>query len=536
MQKKFNRTIFLSLIATAILGGQITLQGCQPTPEEKPLNVLVILADDLGYYDLSHTGSSFYETPNLDRLAKMSMDFRHGYANSPVCSPARASLMTGQFPSRHGITDWIGALTGEEWRSQNRHTRLLPPENKMELSQEHETLAEAMQSAGYTTFIAGKWHLGDEGSSPEDHGFDINKGGWRTGTPIGGYFDPFQNPKLENRKPGEHLSIRLADETVSFMRNQYSSESNNPFFAYLSFYAVHSPLQTSRELWQKYRDKADSLGLAEQAFEMGRYLPVRIVQDNPLYAGLLETMDDAIGLVLDGLEESGLLENTIIVFTSDHGGVSSGDAFATSNLPFRKGKGSTFEGGLRVPFFVYVPDQTKPGSYSDTPVTIADLYPTILDLTNQQLREEQHKDGKSLVSIFQGNEFPERALYWHYPHYSNQDGRPSSVIRMGNWKLIYDYETEESELYNLQTDPSESKNLSQMYPQRTIELYDKLMAHLEETGAKFPVKDSRYNPEAEQRHLTRVKENRMANLERRRMMFLSPDFDPENNWWGSQIE
>ncbi len=523
-----------SVVNIMLLTGILSFVVSCSSNKKLPPNILFILVDDLGYYDLSHTGSEFYQTPNTDRLAQMGMEFTNGYANSPVCSPARASFMTGQYPSRHGITDWIGALTGEEWRSHNRHTRMLPPANTEYLSQDHTTLAKALQNAGYTTFLAGKWHIGGEGSMPEDHGFDINIGGGSFGSPPGGFFDPFTNPFMENRKSGEQLSFRLADETVLFFEEYHPQKTGKPFFAKLSFYAVHSPLQTSYERWKKYRDRADSLGIAEFGFEMGQYLPVRTVQDNPLYGGLVEDMDVAVGHVLNGLKELGLDMNTIIVFTSDHGGVSSGDAFATSNLPLRSGKGSLFEGGIRVPFFMAAPGMIPAGLSSSEPITGTDLFPTLLDMVGLPLLPEQHIDGVSLKPLFNGGTIEERSLIWHYPHYSNQDGRPSSAIRRGDWKLIYDYETEEPELYNLRTDIMESMNIAEQFPAKTESLMNELMEHLNKTGALFPVPDPAHNPQAERNHLQRVKENRMANLERRRMLFLSPDFDPENNWWGSQ--
>jgi len=511
------------------------MKGCVPDNEEVLPNVLIILVDDLGFYDLSHTGSEFYETPNIDKLARSAMEFTHGYANSPVCSPARASIMTGQFPSRHGITDWIGARTGEDWRSKNRHTRMLPAANKEILPKDHTTLPEALQKAGYKTFLAGKWHLGGEGSLPEDHGFDVNVGGWEFGSPRGGYFDPYDNPNLENRKPGEQLSMRLADETVNFFRENHPENTQQPVFAFLSFYSVHSPLQTSKQKWQQYRDRADSLGIAESGFEMGRYLPVRKVQDNPIYGGLVDDMDEAVGHVLQGIKDLNLESNTIIIFTSDHGGVSSGDAFATSNLPLKKGKGSTFEGGLRVPFFIVVPGMTEPETSSEVPVTVADIFPTLLDLASLSLLPEQHADGVSIAPLLNGEEIAGRDLIWHYPHYSNQDGRPSGAIRNGDWKLIYDYETEERELYNLRRDISESKNVASANPEITKQLFNTLMEHFEETGALFPSPDANYNQQAEEAYLERVRENRMKHLERQRLRFLSPDFDPGNSWWGSDV-
>lgn len=526
------RTSLLALAGTACIS-PATLQQSAQSPAAP--NILFIIADDLGYYDLSYTGSRFYETPHIDRLASLSLEFTQGYATSPVSSPSRASVMTGQFTPRHGITDWIGAASGAEWRKQGRHTRLLPPEYKHHLCPETITLADALQQAGYKTFFSGKWHLGGQGFWPQDHGFDINVGGWNSGSPIGGYFDPYENPMLQNRKPGENLSMRLADETVSFLQNHHPNITGQPFFAFLSFYAVHGPLQTTREKWQKYREKAEQMGIASFGFEMEFFLPARTVQDHPLYAGLLEAMDEAVGHVLESLQQLGLADNTIIVFTSDQGGVSSGDAFATSNLPFRQGKGSTFEGGLRVPFFMKIPGLTRAGSKTDVPATAADFYPTLLDIIGADLKPEQHADGISLLPVIRGEQMNERPLFWHYPHYSNQGGRPSSVIRLGDWKLIHLYETNTQELYNLRTDIGERRDLAAMYPERVEAMKTQLLDYLMEVGALFPEKDPLHDPEAESLHLQNIATRRLQHLEQSRMQFLQPGFDPGNNWWGSQV-
>ncbi len=513
-----------------------SLTGCQTADQPSQPNVLFILTDDLGYYDLSHTGSRFYDTPNTDRIAAEGVEFTHGYATSPVSSPARASIMTGQFAPRHGITDWIAARSGEAWREHGRHNQLLPPEYDLYLSHSHHTLAEAMQEAGYKTFFSGKWHLGSEGSWPTDHGFDINVGGWDGGSPRGGYFDPFDNPNLENRKPGEHLSMRLADETVQFLNAHNPNETGQPVLAFLSFYAVHGPLQSTQEKWSKYRERAEKLGIADYGYEMGKYLPIRMVQDNPVYAGLVEAMDDAVGHVLHALDELGLEENTIVIFTSDHGGVSSGDGFATSNLPFREGKGSTLEGGLRVPFFIKAPGVIKANSTTDYPATGADFYPTILDLIGQDLNPAEHKDGISLLPAIRGEEVEDRYLIWHYPHYGNQGGRPSSVIRHGDWKLIHLYESDQQELYNLRTDISEERNLVKRYPEKAESLHNALFDYLEKVGARFPERDPLYDEEAERERLERIARVRMSQLEEQRLQVLSPDFDPQNDWWGSAVE
>lgn len=491
----------LALVATLLTG--------------PPKTIVLIVVDDLGYHDLGHTGSPLYLTPNIDRLAASGMRFTQALSNAPVCSPARASLMTGRFPSRHGVTDWIGALTGERWRSHNRHTRMLPATNLDALPTSLLTLPEAMREAGYTTVLAGKWHLGGDRSTPEDHGFDVNIGGWEHGSPRGGYFDPYDNPKLPNRRPGEHLSMRLADEALAQTRQ------DKPVFVVLSFYAVHSPLQATPESWRRFRDRADALGIAETGFRMGQYLPERVVQDNPMYAALVEAMDAAVGHLLNGLDD-----HAVVILTSDNGGVSSGDAFATTNLPLRKGKGSTFEGGLRVPLLLRAPGITTAGSESDTPVTLADLFPTILDLAGQSLRPDQHADGVSLLPLAQGRAIADRALFWHYPHYSNQDGRPSGVIREGDWKLILDYETDVVELYDLRSDPGELRDVASEHQERVHRMETRLREHLRQTGAHFPVADPQHSPEAERKHLEREATHRLNQLERQRRSLLSTDHKP----------
>lgn len=508
--------------------------GTKQSKPENP-NVLFILVDDLGYHDLSVMGSEYYETPHIDQLASNSMIFTNGYAAARVCSPSRASIMSGKAPVRHGITDFIGAPTGEEWRKKGRHTKLLPSDYVDHLPHEYNVMPEAMKQEGYNTFFAGKWHLGGEGSYPEDHGFDINKGGFESGGPYtGGYFSPFNNPKMEDH-PGEKgmsLPAKLAKETNSFI----DENSDIPFFAYLSFYAVHAPIQTTQEKWQKYRNKADSMGIAETGFEMGHFLPIRQVQDNPIYAGLVEHVDDAVGSVMETLEANNLDENTIVIFTSDHGGVAAGDNFSTTNLPLRGGKGYQYEGGLRVPYFISVPWLKHEGDKNNTPVTGTDFYPTILDLIGAGLRPEEHQDGVSLAPLLEGETIADRTLYWHYPHYGNQGGRPSSVIRDGRWKLIR-YHADSSEvLYNLEENLKENHDVYDQHPEVADRLSQKLTQYLTETGAKFPRKDPQYDPGEEEQYLENIENNLLSRLEKQRMEYLSPDFSPGNNWWGSEVK
>ncbi len=521
--KKRSLQIFTGVCLVIIVFGC----GSKEVNPMKP-NVLFILADDLGYYDLNCMGSAFYETPNIDRIGNEGIVFTNGYANCQVCSPSRASIMSSKFPARHGITDWIGARTGEKWRELGRYNKLLPAEYVHNLSSEYITLPEAMKQAGYKTFFAGKWHLGKEGSWPSDHGFDINIGGWQSGSPRGGYFSPWENPNLENLENGENLSMRLAGETVKFI----SEHKDTSFFAFLSFYAVHGPIQTTQEKWAKYRQKAEAAGILKTGFEMENYLPIRKVQDNPVYGGLVESMDDAVGKVLACLDELGLNDNTIVIFTSDNGGVAAGDAFATSNLPFRGGKGQAYEGGIREPYFIKVPWQ-KGLKRCDVPVTGSDFYPTILDLIGEDLLPEEHSDGVSLVPLLSGGSIGERSLIWHYPHYGNQGGDPSSIIRKGPWKLIHFYEDGRQELYNLLDDPEEEHEISGQQPELVSKLMKELFEFLNDNNARYPRKDPTYVLENEQTYLKEIEENLLPHLERQRMIFLSKDFDPGNEWWGS---
>mgnify|MGYP003633828397 FL=1 len=497
---------------------------------KKP-NILFILVDDLGYHDLGVTGSTFYETPNVDKLANEGMMFTQGYAASRVCSPSRASIMTGKFTARHGITDWIGAKSGTDWRARNRYNKMLPAEYIHALPKEDITMAEALNGVGYKTFFAGKWHLGDKGSYPENHGFDINIAGIDAGSPRGGFFGPWNNPKLENKKRGENLTMRLAQETADFIEQHKDST----FFAFLSFYAVHAPIQTTEAKWKK--DKAEQMVIAESGFQMERVLPIRQVQDNPIYGGLVETMDDAVGLVLKALKENGLDDNTIVVFTSDNGGVASGDNYATSNLPLRGGKGYQWEGGIREPYFIKVPWlHNSGGSKTEFPVINTDFYPTLLDLADVPLKPEQHIDGISLKPLLEGKTLNvNRPLFWHYPHYGNQGGEPASIIQQDGWKLIHYWEDEHDELYKLPSNEKDDFNMIAKHPRITKEMSDKLMAWLKEVGAKYPDIDSEYDVKKAEKTYENTVNKKWPALEKNRLEVLSEDFQPNDNWWKSKV-
>ena len=492
---------------------------------DKP-NILFILADDLGIKDLSCEGSTFHETPHIDSIAYSGMRFANGYSTCQVCSPSRASIMSGQYPARIGITDWIGAATGMKWK---RNDKVLPTENGSRLPAKLTTVSEALRSGGYRTFFAGKWHIGGEGSGPKDHGFEVNKGGYYSGSPRGGYFAPFNNPKLNDGPDGESLPIRLARETNNFISQK---NAKKPFFAFLSFYSVHGPIQTSPDLWEKYRKKASATGLSTERFKNDRTLPVRQVQDCPIYGGMMESMDNAVGLVMNKLKELKLDKNTIVIFTSDNGGVSSGDAFATSCLPLRGGKGRQWEGGIRQPYYIVAPGVTEPGSISSQFATGTDFFPTLLELAGLKPLPTHHIDGISLVPALRG-EFSERVLYWHYPHYGNQGGEPSSIIRDGDHKLIRYYEDGHEELYNVKKDISETNDLAATHPELVKKLSVKLTTHLIEVGAKIPKPDPRFNAEKKVQQIKILHTKKKTQLEKQHANFLKPGFQPNKTWWGS---
>jgi arylsulfatase A-like enzyme len=474
----------------------------------KPKNFVFILVDDLGINDMSVEGSTFHETPNIDKLANSSMRFTRGYSSCQVCSPSRASIMLGTAPARNGITDWIGAATGTRW---NRNDRILPSKNIHALPAKDITIAEAMKEAGYKTFFCGKWHLGGDGSYPEDHGFDINIGGHHRGSPPGGFFSPYKNPKMKDGPVGESLTLRIGQETAKFIEDH----KDQKFFAYMAFYAVHAPIQTTKELKAKYTAKAKKMGLVDKRFIFDRTRAVRQVQDNPVYAGMMETLDDAVGLVLKKLDDLGLAEDTVVIYTGDNGGVSSGDAFATSCLPLRGGKGRQWEGGIRAPYYIKVPGMTKDKSFCGTGATGTDFYPTILELAGIPLKPEQHKDGVSLVPLLKGGTIAKRDLFWHYPHYGNQGGEPSAIIMSGDKKLIHYFEDGRNELYDIKADVGEQSDIIKSNPELAKQMKKKLDEWLKETGAIIPVQDSRFDADKKKKQLEDAKGKQMQSLEKR---------------------
>ncbi len=483
-RRDFLKTTIASGLATPFLTKPISAE------EQKKPNFVFILVDDLGWKDLGCFGSTFYETPNVDRLRVTGMKFTAGYAACPVCSPTRASIMTGKYPARVGITDYISPSGGNQPDKWRRNTPLLPAPYSDRMPLDEVTLAEALKEAGYATFYAGKWHLGPEGYWPENQGFDVNKGGIERGGPYGGdkYFSPYGNPRLEDGPPGEHLPARLGEETTSFIK----AHKNQPFMAYLSFYSVHVPLMAREDLKKKYQEKADKLKITTDRWGKEGERKVRRVQDHAVYAGMVEAMDLAVGDVLNTLEEEGLAENTIIFFMSDNGGLSTSEGHPTSNLPLRGGKGWMYEGGIREPMIVRAPGLTQPGSTCENYITSTDFYPTILELAGLPGRPKQHQDGVSFVPLLHGKNQDRGAIYWHYPHYGNQGGAPSGAVREGDWKLIEWYEDGKLELYNIKKDISENENLAKIHPQKVGALHEKLKAWRKATGAKMPSENPNY--------------------------------------------
>lgn len=454
-----------------------------------PPNIVCFLADDLGQRDLGCYGSTFHETLHLDRLAREGARFTDAYAACPVCSPTRASILSGQWPQRTGITDYIGApLRPEGWK---RNTKLLPAPFTDRLALDAPTLAKSLKSAGYATFFAGKWHLGPEGWWPEKQGFDFNFGGIDRGGPYGGnkYFSPYDNPRLSDGPPGEHLPDRLATEAVKFIE----AHKDRPFFAYFSFYDVHTPLMAREDLRKKYEAKRTKLGLtARWGREHER--DVRLVQEHAVYAAMVEALDLAVGKVLAKLDELRLTESTLVIFTSDNGGLSTSEGWPTSNLPLRGGKGWLYEGGIRTPLLIRWPGIVKPGREIDTPVSSPDFFPTLLDVADTKPPSGQTLDGVSLLPLLKGESLPERPLFWHYPHYGNQGGAPSAAIRRGDWKLIEWYEDRRVELFKLSTDLGEQTDLAVQEPRRATQLRDELHAWQKSVGAKLPTPNPHYDP------------------------------------------
>ncbi len=427
-------------------------------------NVVFILVDDLGWKDLGFMGSDFYETPNLDDFSKHSLVFTNAYASGSVCSPSRAAIMTGKHPARLQITDWIPGQG-------SKNNKLNTPPILNELPLEEITLAERLQSNGYKTFFAGKWHLGNQGFFPEDQGFNINKGGHDKGSPPGGYYTPYKNPKLADGPEGEYLTDRLTEESMQFL----DGLDKEPFLLYLSFYTVHTPIQANKAYVRRFTDKLVGLEVKTLGIREERLGVTRLFQRNPEYASMVYAMDVNVGRLLEKLKELDLYDNTIIVFTSDNGGLSTlhknrSNLAPTSVMPLRGGKGWLYEGGIRVPLLFKPVDYQEGERVIETPVIGHDFYPTLAAQLGLKLEPDYFTDGLDLSPLLKGEVLNDRKLIWHYPHYHGSGWTPGSAIRQGKWKLIEFNETNEVELYNLEDDLSETNDLSLAMPEMTAKL------------------------------------------------------------------
>ncbi|MCD6050574.1 MAG: N-acetylgalactosamine 6-sulfate sulfatase [Verrucomicrobia bacterium] len=464
--RSWRQTVWtLALFCCLILGSE-NLRAA-----DKPLNFIFILVDDLGWTDFACFGSKAYQTPNIDRLAQEGMKFTSAYSACTVCSPTRAALLTGKYPARLHITDWIAG--------HNRpYARLKIPDWQKFLPLEEVTVAEMLKTKGYTTASIGKWHLGGEEFAPTKQGFDVNVAGYDRGAPPS-YHAPYNIPTLKPEgAPGEYLTDREALEATKFIE----ANKEKPFFIYLPHYAVHTPIQAKAEVTKKYE----------------KSIPANSRQNNPAYAALVESVDDSLGTIMKKLAELKIDDRTVIFITGDNGGLS-GTVNAqgwkkgpTDNTPLRLGKGSAYEGGVRVPLIVKWPGVTKGGSENETPVITVDYFPTILEMAGA--KPAGAIDGESLVPLLRGRSKLQReAIYWHYPHYHPGSATPYSAIRKGDLKLIHFFEEDRVELYNVKKDISEKTDLAKTEAKKTAELRKELNDWRTAVGAQLPTPNPNYD-------------------------------------------
>ncbi len=490
---------------TSFLAVVMLLAGCatprqqetRETPEinDKPLNFVLILVDDLGWKDVGVYGTEFYETPHIDQLARSGMRFTQFYTAGCVCSPTRASIISGKYPARLNITDWI---------SGQQKGRLLPASYDRQLPLEEFTLGEAFQSQGYLTAYIGKWHLGDRPYFPGRQGFRYTLAVAEGGYPST-YFYPYRHaqpvrqdvPDLEPGEDGEYLTDRLTDEAIRFL----GENRTRPFFLILSHYAVHIPLEAKERLIQKYDSKASQLPDPDRPALLpeGNQATTRQLQDHTVYAAMIESMDQSVGRISSALQALGIAKDTALILLSDNGGLSTvaGNTIprSTSNLPLRAGKGWLYEGGIRVPLIVSWPGVTRGGSESDEPVISTDLFPTMLEMAGLKPRPDQHQDGVSIVPLLTDSGSLEReAIFWHYPHYL-AGNTPTGAVRAGNYKLIEWFEDDHVELYDLAEDIGEANDLATRMPQKTEQLRELLQTWRKDTDARMPTPNREWTPE-----------------------------------------
>jgi len=487
--KRLDRRKFLNLSAATAAASIMplsTLQSClgQVQTAIPKFNIIFILADDLGWADVGCYGGDLHETPNIDKLAQQGVRFTDAYAAAPVCSPTRASIMTGKYPARLHMTIWYEASANPPHRR-----KLIPPITQGNLPHEQVTIAEVLKNAGYFTAHVGKWHLGDAAYYPETQGFSVNIGGTFWGAPTT-FFYPYSGssrwggefryvPHLEFGTEGEYLTDRLTDEALHILEKA----KNKPFFLNLCYHTVHTPIEGKSELVEHYKRK----------------LKPGMLHQNAEYAAMVHSLDQNIGRILDKIRELGVADHTIVMFFSDNGGYINKykDNAVTNNYPLRSGKGSLYEGGIRVPLIIRWPGVTKAGSICREPVSSIDFYPTILDMTGLtgDSKHNSDMDGLSLVALLKdpNSKLKRGALYWHYPHYYPTTS-PVSSIRQGDWKLLEYLEDRRVELYDLKQGIGEKNNLAAATPEKSEELRRRLGSWRNAVGAQMPTLNLKYGP------------------------------------------
>jgi arylsulfatase A len=514
----------------------VLLSACSDHSNQRPLNIVFFLVDDLGWRDVGSFGSEFYETPNIDRLAQKGIKFTNAYAASHVCSPTRASIMTGKYPARLNLTDWIGG------RRSYTFERLTSPNFLQELPLEETTIAEALRAHGYATAHIGKWHLGEDPHGPLEQGFDMRVPNWNKGWPKAGYYAPFELDGIED-EPGQYLTDRLTDYAEEFI----SEKQNQPFFLYMSHYAVHDPIHGRPDLVEKYRKKLASIeqsslpsfvlegnpddphpltneqlaSLIDQPSHQGyQALPERTVkikqhQDNIHFAAMVESMDESLGRIIDHIDHLGLTDNTLIVFAADNGGMSGGNfgranriisedtldsAFATSNLPLRGAKGWLYEGGIRVPMVVKWPEKFLDSNrIVEEPIISTDFYPSLLEMAGLPASNDQTLDGVSFVPALKGEVFDRGPIFWHFPQYSNHGMQsPGGAVRLGDYKLLEYFEKNTVQLFNLREDIGEQNDLSLTEPKIREKLIALLHSWRKDVKAQMPQQNPNYDADLSQ--------------------------------------
>lgn len=524
----------MGLLLLLLLVVDASAQKSKAVKNNRRMNVIFFLVDDLGYTDLGYSGSSFYETPHIDSFSKVGVRFNQAYAACHVCSPTRASIMSGQYPARLGLTDWLPGRKDFEFQ------KLQTVRSVQHLPYNAKPLPEVLKENGYSTAIFGKWHLGEDSNSTQKQGFDVHVPDYNKGWPNGTYFSPYNMKGLEGGPNGEYLTDRLTTEALKWVEHN----KDQPFFLYLAHYAVHDPIQGRGDLVAKYEKKRNQLakparppfilegnpddgsmvtGDAQDKEHQGyrifsdRTVKIKQNQDNVQFAAMVESMDESFGRVMAKLKELGLDENTVVIFFSDNGGMSAANfgnparkipgsgsdldkAYSTSNLPLRGGKGWMYEGGIREPLLIYWPKHGKHGITTDVPVISTDFYSTILDMVgiDPSPRGNNGIDGKSMVPILKGEkagieQLKQKPLFWHFPHYSNHGGQsPGGAVRLGDYKLIEYYENNVVQLYNIKNDPSEQHDLVQAEPAKVKELQTLLHNWRREVGAAMPLPNPKY--------------------------------------------